>query len=177
MRNCDYRQNEEIIFSYLDNEMSEKDSFQFECHLSNCCFCKEFVQTWQKTQKVFTTNLIDTRSRDNQSKLTKSIMKIICDDSLKEEPLGNSLSYQKKKSSILTLFKPLAAAAIFIFALYLGWQETPKKTQIAKVAKPNNCEIDYFYSDSDHDVIFYDVDSDTKVVWLIDSETNTSEDA
>ncbi|MBX3389972.1 MAG: zf-HC2 domain-containing protein [Phycisphaeraceae bacterium] len=48
--NC--RDCSEFLMAYLDNEMGQEIRARFETHLSNCCSCRNYVDTYRQTVKL-----------------------------------------------------------------------------------------------------------------------------
>ena len=69
----------------------------------------------------------------------------------------------------LNFSKAIAAAAVFLIALGGYWHfQHNTLFSVASTGKQEACEVDYFYSQTQENVVYYNLDNDTKVIWVLD---------
>ena len=152
------------VWRYYDQEMDADESHLFAAHLTGCPLCRKeldqlgFVSaTLRETHAVFT----------ESNRL----------DGLEARVMVKTRQQPERFRGILHAafrfgpYRMLAAAAMFLIvfsSFWLYWLNP--LTEPGMGAAPQLAQVDYFYSNTDQDVLYYDLDADVKVIWILAAE-------
>jgi len=153
---------------YHDGAMEEPLKADFSTHLSSCSSCQVQLQSFDKISQYVRNEW----GKDSSLLYLQDLEETVLSQLKKESPCAIT-AQPGTIIPLLKIMKVFATAAIMIIGIWGVWQvKEGKGLFMAKHSSPpvKNCEVDYFYSDSSEELVLYNVDQDTQIIYRLDSK-------
>jgi hypothetical protein len=154
---------------YHDGAMEEPLKADFSSHLTSCSSCRVQLQSLDTISQYVKNEW----GKDSSLLYLQNLEETVLSQLEKEAPGVIPAQTGGKIIPLLKIMKVFATAAIMIIGIWGVWQaKEGKGLFMAKHTSPpvKNCEVDYFYSDSSGELVLYNVDQDTQIIYRLDSK-------
>jgi hypothetical protein len=156
-KNCPW--SEDIQQQYHDNVLDKKFIQAFETHLFVCASCREALKTFKNLKEFLREKTQQSSEAPFLKDLERRVLAQIQEEKIIPFPRVRFLNFSKA----------IAAAAVFLIAFGGYWHfQNNNLFSVASSGKNEACEVDYFYSQTKDGVLYYNLDDDTKVIWVLD---------
>ncbi len=167
LKNCSW--SEDALQQYHDKLLEKESVKAFETHLSICPSCCESL----KSLKILKEFLYEEMRRAVETPSLKGLEDRVLSQIQEEKIIPFPTIIKPQALRFLNFSKGIAAAAIFLIALGGYWHfHNNSSFFMASTGKQGLCEVDYFYSQTQEDVVCYNVNNDTEssltVIWVLD---------
>ncbi len=143
----------------LDTESTHAWLREFEAHLPSCPQCRQGLASLKTLKGLLHEEMRQAAEAPFLKDLETRVLSRIQREKILPFPEIRFLNFSKA----------IAAAAVFLIALGGYWHfQYNGKNSLASSGKHEACEVDYFYSQTQENVVYYNVDDDTKVIWVLD---------
>jgi len=142
----------EDLQEYLDGELKSSLREKMAAHIEDCTPCRDLLDSYHQSRAALRDTFSALAGATPLDNLSKNVIEAL---------------HEPTPSSNRIPFRALAVAAVFFLALFLTWSP-PQKTPLPILPGGSGCEVEYFSTPDDKDILYFDLDADTKVLWVLD---------